>query len=46
LYLSGVSLQVFEQDAGATNKSTVRLEGNGTFNVERVAAITKLNSVS
>jgi HK97 family phage prohead protease len=38
LYSSPLRLQRFEQDAGATNQSTVRLEGHATFAVERVTA--------
>ena len=35
LYVSPISLARFEQDAGSTNKSTVRLEGHAAYGVER-----------
>jgi hypothetical protein len=35
LYVSPISLARFEEDAGSTNKSTVRLEGHAAFGVER-----------
>jgi len=38
LYASPLNLQRFEQDAGATNQSRVRLEGHATFAVERGTA--------
>ena len=38
LYVSPISLAVFELDAGATNRSNVRLEGHAAFGVERQAA--------
>ena len=42
LYTSPISLARFEQDAGATNKSTVRLEGHAVFGVERSAAAVRI----
>ena len=42
LYVSPISLARFEQDAGATNKSTVRLEGHAVFGVERQAAAVRI----
>jgi hypothetical protein len=42
LYVSAISLASFEEDAGATNKSTVRLEGHGVFGVERAAAAVRI----
>ena len=42
LYTSPFSLARFEQDAGATNKSTVRLEGHAVFGVERQAAAVRI----
>jgi hypothetical protein len=38
LYLSPFSLQSFEEEAGATNSSTVRGESNGLFVVQRPTA--------
>ena len=38
LYASPLSLQTFEQDAGQTNKSRVRIELNAQVGVERQAA--------
>jgi hypothetical protein len=42
LYASPLALQRFEVDAGATNRSNIRLEGHATFVVERVAAATRV----
>lgn len=39
LYLSSVRLQTFEENSGQTNTSTVRLEANGVFVVQRIGAI-------
>ena len=39
LYASPLSLQTFEQDAGQTNKSRVRIELNAQVGVERQAAV-------
>lgn len=35
LYISPITLARFEEDAGSTNQSTVRLEGHAAFGVER-----------
>jgi len=42
LYVSPVSLAVFELDAGATNRSNVRLEGHAVFGTERLAAAVRI----
>lgn len=42
LYASPLTLARFEQDAGSTNKSTVRLEGHAAFGVERTAAAVRI----
>jgi hypothetical protein len=42
LYASPLSLSRFEENAGATNTSTVRLEGNAAFGVERPAAAIRI----
>jgi len=42
LYSSPVSLQTFEQDAGQTNKSRVRIELNAQVGVERQAAAVRI----
>ena len=42
LYISPIRLARFEVDAGATNRSNVRLEGNGVFGVERQAAAVRI----
>jgi HK97 family phage prohead protease len=42
LYVSPLSLERFEEDAGSTNKSTVRLEGHAAFGVERAAAAVRI----
>jgi hypothetical protein len=44
LYATGLTLATFEQDAGTTNSSTVRLEGNAAFGVEREDALTVIAS--
>jgi hypothetical protein len=36
LYVSPVSLASFEENAGETNTSLVRFEGNAAFGIERV----------
>jgi hypothetical protein len=41
LYSSPITLARFEENAGGTNTSTVRLEGNAVFGLERVAAATR-----
>jgi hypothetical protein len=38
LYVAPVELRSFEQDAGATNRQTVRMETNALYTVERVSA--------
>lgn len=40
MYATGLTLATFEQDAGQTNSSTVRLEGHAVFGVEREDALT------
>jgi len=42
LYVSPISLARFEVDAGATNRSNVRLEGHAVFAVERQAAAVRV----
>lgn len=42
LYVSPISLARFEENAGATNTSTVRLEGNAAFGVERTVAAARI----
>ena len=42
LYGSPVSLARFEENAGGTNTSTVRLEGHAAFGTERVAAALRI----
>lgn len=42
LYVSPITLARFEQDAGATNQSTVRLEGHAAFGVERQSAAVRI----
>jgi hypothetical protein len=42
LYSSPVSLATFEQDAGQTNKSRVRIEANAQIGVERQAAAVRI----
>jgi hypothetical protein len=42
LYSSPVSLQTFEQDAGQTNKSRVRMELHAQVGVERQAAAIRI----
>jgi HK97 family phage prohead protease len=42
LYVAPVELRSFEQDAGATNRQTVRMETNALYTVERVAAGLKI----
>jgi hypothetical protein len=42
LYSSPVSLQTFEQDAGQTNKSRIRIELNAQVGVERQAAAVRI----
>lgn len=42
LYVSPISLARFEEDAGSTNRSTVRLEGHAAFGTERPAAAVRI----
>ena len=42
MYASPLQLQRFEVDAGLTNRSNYRLEGNATFGVERVTAAARI----
>jgi HK97 family phage prohead protease len=42
LYVSPISLARFEESAGATNTSTVRLEGHAAFGTERTAAAARV----
>jgi hypothetical protein len=42
LYASGVGLRSFEQDAGASNRTTVRMETNALFTVERLTAALRI----
>lgn len=44
LYVSAVTLQTFEESAGATNSSLVRLEGNALLHIERVDAILSIGA--
>jgi hypothetical protein len=46
LFLSPVSVQAFEENAGATNSSTVRAESNGLFLVQREDAAAYLSASS
>ena len=41
-YTTAVRVGVFEQDAGQTNSSTVRIESSGVFVVQRVGAIAEV----
>jgi hypothetical protein len=42
LYASPVTLARFEQDAGSTSQSTVRLEGHAAVGVERLTAAVRI----
>jgi hypothetical protein len=44
LYLSPISLARFEENAGASNTSTVRLEGHAQYGTERTAAAVRIGS--
>jgi hypothetical protein len=44
LYLSPISLARFEENAGRTNTSLVRLEGHAAYGVERTAAAIRIAS--
>ena len=42
LYLSPISLARFEENAGRTNTSLVRLEGHAAYGTERTAAAVRI----
>jgi HK97 family phage prohead protease len=42
MYISPVELRAFEQDAGATNRQTVRMETNAGYAVERIPAARRI----
>jgi hypothetical protein len=42
LYAAGVELRAFEQDAGATNRQTFRMETNALYTVERLTAALRI----
>lgn len=42
LYVSPISLARFEVDAGATNRSNIRMEGSGAYGVERTGAAVRI----
>ena len=42
LYIAPVELRAFEQDAGATNRQTVRMETNALYTVERIPAARRI----
>jgi uncharacterized protein len=42
LYVAPVELRSFEQDAGATNRQTVRMETNALYTVERLPAALRI----
>ena len=42
LYLSSITLARFEENAGRTNTSLVRLEGHAAYGVERTAAAVRI----
>jgi HK97 family phage prohead protease len=42
LYVAPVELRSFEQDAGATNRQTVRMETNALYTVERLTAALRI----
>ena len=44
LYLSDLSLARFEENAGRTNTSLVRLEGHAAYGTERTAAAVRIAS--
>jgi len=46
LHNSPVRLQAFEENAGQTNTSTVRVESNGVFVVQRVGAVAEVGTAS
>jgi HK97 family phage prohead protease len=42
MYISPVELRAFEQDAGSTNRQTVRMETNAGYAVERIPAARRI----
>jgi hypothetical protein len=42
MFISPVKLRAFEQDAGATNRQTVRMETNAGYTVERIPAARRI----
>jgi hypothetical protein len=42
LYVGPIALATFDENAGKTNTSLVRLEGNGVFGVERQNAAVRI----
>ena len=42
LYVAPMELRVFEQDAGQTNRQTVRMETNAGYTVERIPAARRI----
>jgi hypothetical protein len=42
LWAGPVSLATFEENAGQTNSSLVRFEGNAVFGIERVTAAVRI----
>jgi len=46
LYLSAVSLAIFEESAGQTNSSTVRLEGTAACHIARPDAVLEITGTS
>jgi hypothetical protein len=46
LHATGLSLATFEESAGSTNTSTVRLEGNAAFCIQREKALTVIGDSS
>ena len=46
LYVSPISLARFEEEAGSTNTSTVRLEGHACFGIEREDAAINIGFIS
>jgi phage head maturation protease len=42
MYISPVELRAFEQDAGSTNRQTVRMETNAGYTVERIPAARRI----
>jgi hypothetical protein len=42
MHIAPVELRAFEQDAGASNKQTVRMETNAGYAVERIPAARRI----